>query len=120
MSNLRGSTELPFPVQLASLLLLWAVWGVTLTQVLANEWRLAQEERYYTNPKLIYLILLAGIPSPLVVAGRAFLRRHGPASRLGAVCHFLYGAVGIVTVLGTLVVLLGGCLALVLPGPIRE
>jgi hypothetical protein len=120
MGNVRGNQELSFSVQCTALLLLWAVWGSALAYVVARGWQLHQESRVYDDPFVICLILLVGIPLPLVAAGRAFLRRLGPASRLAGVRRVLYRVVQSITVTGVLVVLLGAVCALLATHQVRE
>jgi hypothetical protein len=106
--------ELPLAVQFAAMYVLWLAWLAAVVGVQWRAWVLSQYFETYASPAEVYLPLFGGIPLVLGAAGHIFLKRAGPADKLGVAHRFLYGGIELLSILGLLI---GGgsCLCCVAP-----
>jgi hypothetical protein len=115
------SKELPISLQGAALFALWIAWLSVVAWVKWKADKIAAYGRYFDEPFVVYGTVYAGIPLALVAGGFLFLRRARPVAKFPLIHRLLYYVIAGLTLLTT-VVFLVGCIAALRIGPakIRE
>jgi hypothetical protein len=100
--------ELPLLLQFIALGFLWFIWIATVAWVFWKADLNAKALLTFADSQTIYLILFAGIPFVLFVAGMLFIVRLGPTPRLHWVYNLFYLFFVVLTWLALFVSVIGG------------
>jgi hypothetical protein len=121
MGDPPETKELPFSLQCAALFALWIAWFSVVAWVKWKADKIAAYGRFFDEPFVVYGTVYAGIPFGLVAGGFLFLRLARPVAKLPLIQRLLYYVIAGLTLLTT-VVFLVGCIAALRIGPatIRE